>query len=246
MSKDTKFNSDIGIIDLKNEGDKWQFTVKDLANQTFTFDVKNLKKAGIFDETEFTKMNFGAEIDTKLKIVRNNELSYTHYGFLEHLTKDNHGKPATVYNSFIIHEKDKEVDFQTPEKETTFMGSTYAMLTINKNGVYSYDTLNGTATMTVGAGQTVGDIKMAYNNWKTITAKNVNLTNGAVGGWEINDNKLDFTKEDGGFGPHKSVLSVTILDKEIAGSYKAIMHDKLITPENRVAYTVDGVFGMKK
>ena len=245
----TVFASDTAGIDLKNENGKWKYQVKDSANNTFTFDVNELKKNGIFDETEFTKMNFGSEMDTKLKIVRNNELSYAHYGFLEHLTKDEHGTPVNVYNSFIMAQDDKEVDFVKPEQTTTFSGTTYAMLTKRKNGVYSYDTLTGTATMTVGANQSTADIQMAYNNWKTITAKNVNLENGAVGDWAVSDSNMGFFKETTGpnTGKHQSYLSITNLQNtEFVGSYRARLYENPITPTNKVSYTVDGVFGMKK
>lgn len=241
LPNDTEFNSDMDEIKLEKDADgKWKYTITDFNNKTFTFKADELKDNDIFNESEFTKMNFGIDIDTKLRIIKNSDLTYGHYGFLELMVPEA-GKTVSVYNSFMMYDKNKAVDFVRPEQDITFSGSTIARLTTRDNNEFSYKDLTGTASITIGAGHSTGDMTFNYNDWnKTMTVKGVNLSNGKVShvnNWTFSDPNIHFmNRED-----MLPTWSHKILDnKEIIGGYKVNLE------QGSIAYTVDGVFGMKK
>lgn len=247
----TEFDSDMGEIALKKVGDKWQFTIKDLTNKIFTFDVNKMKKGEVFDETETQKINYGIDLDAKLKIARTN-LSYANYGILE-MIRDYQGQKVKIFNALVFSQKDKKVPFIKQDQNMTFSGITNAVLTKRVNSKFNYYDIIGKADMTIGANQSTADIKFKYDidDFKTtMTIKNVNLETGANNthdDFEFSNEKLHLMDDK---PDNKTYLDHRVLDnKEIVGTYRARFQQFKKDENNQqigIGYTLDGVFGMKK
>lgn len=236
-------------ISLKNENGKWKLSFKD-NNQTFDFYVNEMKNGEIFDETKIVKANVGVPIDAKLKVAKT-DLSYANYGLLE-MTLDYQGQKVTVFNPFVLHQKDKKVPFIKPAQDLRFSGTTNAVLTTRKNNKFSYKDIIGTANMTVSANQPKANINFTYNtdDFKTtMTVKNVDLETGKASSHDdFKFSNKDYHLMDD-TSDNKTYLDHTMLDnKEMVGSYRARFQQ--FKKENNqnigIGYTLDGVFGMKK
>ena len=241
----SKLNPDIEFLcndtDIKlvnNNG--WQYTIKDVNNQTFTFKVKDLKQDGVFNVSEYKKMYLGTDTESRIKIPKTN-LSYGHYGILESKFKDNN-IPVEDHNGFFLYQKDKETPFVKKDEKMVFEGQTHAVLgTREFENKFSYRDLSGTAKMIIPANQNSGDLEFDFKDWHKITAKNLNLENNNVQKWLIDKENTTFMNGvQNGKNLSPSISKKVLDNKEIIGIYK------LYLQEGTTGYHLGGGFGIKK
>ena len=237
IDSNTEFSSDFGddIKLVNNNG--WEYIIKDNKNGTFTFKVKDLKRDGVFDVSEYKNMDFGIDTKSRIRIAKTN-LSYGHYGILESKFNYLGNIPVKSNNGFFLYQKDKETTFITKPEDMVFEGQTHAVLGTRKKGnKFSYKDLSGTAKMIIPANQNFGNLEFDFKDWHKVTAKNLNLENNTVEKWSISNQNIHFMDRD----DVKPVIESKVLDnKEIIGSYK------LNLQEGTTGYSIDGGFGIKK
>lgn len=242
ISKDTKLGSDVGDdLKIENKDGKWQYKLTSADNKELVFGADEFKEEDGFQVTEFKKMKQEIdgqikEVETQFKIPSNQSyLDYGHYGLVK--TKD--GDKLVDQEFFYAFDTKKRVDFEKPEQELNFSGTTHAVLTtIKTEGAkkVSVNDLSGTANMKIGA-DGKGDLEFKYKGFEpTVKAKGLDFVNKTDFNWSIDGYKVDEVN---------SSLNADFFGKdgkpeEMLGKYGILMK------KGTDIVGLDGAFGMKK